>query len=242
MTATLVPTTKTSCSKAELIEGFIKGWKIQFGELPKKESIGVLYAQNTLETGGTVSMWNWNIGNIKYVPSNDPTDDNDKSYMMLANVWEIVNGKKIIFQPPSKATWFRAFPTLADGIAFHLDFLKNHRYKKAWSAVESGNPAAFAHLLRIAGYYTAPESDYVRLMNGYFNQYMKTNIFEQAIIKFKTPIVINIPKPVPIPNLNNIPVIKEPIQIPIEPILIIDPIVPAPIKLSIWQKIQRIFS
>lgn len=242
MTATLVPTVKTSYTLDQLIGGLVDGWNKQFGKFPSKESIGVLYAQNALETGGTVSMWNNNIGNVKYVPSANQANDEGKFYMMLANVWEIVNGKKVIFQPPHQATWFRAFPTLADGIAFHLDFLKNHRYKKAWSAVESGNPAAFAHLLRIAGYYTAPESDYVRLMNGYFNQYMKTNIFEQAIIKFKTPIVINIPKPVPIPNLNNIPVIIEPIQIPIEPILIIDPIVPAPIKLSIWQKIQRIFS
>jgi flagellar protein FlgJ len=91
---------------------------------------------------------------------------------MLKNVWEIIGGKKVIFQPPHQATWFRAFPTLADGVAHHLDFLRNHRYKASWSAVDAGNPAAFAHLLKVAGYYTAPEADYIKLMNVYFNKFM----------------------------------------------------------------------
>jgi hypothetical protein len=181
MAAELVPTTRTTCTLNDLIAGLTQGWLKQFGELPKKECIGVLYAQNALETGGTVSMWNYNIGNVKFVPSKNPDDDNGKQYMMLSNVWEMINGKKVIFQPPSQATWFRAFPTLGDGIAHHLDFLKNHRYKASWSAVESGNPAAFAHLLRQAGYYTASEADYTRLMNNYFNKFMKDQTFETVV-------------------------------------------------------------
>lgn len=177
MAATLVPTVRTTYSKSQVVAGFVNGWTKQFGQIPSKESIGVLYAQNALETGGTVSMWNNNIGNVKYVPS--PNDGGN--YMMLANVWEIVNGQKIIYQPPSPATWFRAYPTLADGVAQHFDFLKNHRYRTAWTAVEAGNPAAFAHLLKVAGYYTAPEADYIRLMNVYFNQYMKSTDYENAL-------------------------------------------------------------
>lgn len=181
MAAKLVPTVRTTYTKSQVVAGFVDGWTKQFGKIPTKESIGVLYAQNALETGGTAAMWNNNIGNVKFVPSANPENDNDIEYMMLANVWEIVNGQKIIFQPPHQATWFRSFPTLGDGVSQHFNFLKNHRYKTAWTAVESGNPAAFAHLLKIAGYYTASEADYVRLMNVYFNQYMKSGDYEKAV-------------------------------------------------------------
>jgi hypothetical protein len=184
MAATLVPTVRTTYTQAQMIEGFIRGWIKQFGEIPSKTSVGVLYAQDALETGSTTSMWNNNIGNVKYKPT---AGDEGWTYMMLANVWEIINGSKVYFQPPNPATWFRAFPSLADGVAFHLDFLRNHRYKNAWSAVESGNPAAFAHLLKIAGYYTAPEADYVKLMNYYFNKYMNDYTYEQVVAKMVAP-------------------------------------------------------
>lgn len=181
MAATLVPTTRTSYNGQQMIEGFVRGWFKQFGALPKKECIGVIWSQNALETGSTTSMWNNNIGNVKFVPSKNPDDDNGKTYMMLANVWEIINGQRVTFQPPNPATWFRAFPTLEDGVAFHLDFLKNHRYKAAWAAVEAGSPAQFAHLLKMAGYYTAPEADYTKAMNAYFKKFMSDPTFDKVI-------------------------------------------------------------
>jgi len=197
MTARLVPTVRTKYTLNQLIGGLVEGWFKKFGVIPRKESIGVLYAQNALETGGTVSMWNNNIGNVKYVPT---AGDDDWEYMMLANVWEVVNGQKITFQPPHPATWFRAFPTLADGIAWHFDFLKNHRYAKAWTAVEAGNPAAFAHLLKVAGYYTAPEADYVRLMNTYFNRFMRDPTYEQEVARLMPPPPEPDPTPEPTPE------------------------------------------
>lgn len=222
MTAKLVPTVRTTYTMQQLIQGFVLGWQKQFGEIPKKESVGVLYAQDALETGSTVAMWNNNIGNVKYVPSANPAVDEGKEYMMLANVWEIVNGHKVIFQPPSQATWFRAFESLADGIAFHLDFLKNHRYKAAWSAVESGDPAGFAHLLRLAGYYTAPEADYVRLMNTYFNKYMKDQTYEQVVAALTPPVPDPIPEPMPDP----VPVVPDPVPTP-DPVPPVTPTAPA---------------
>lgn len=190
MGAKLVPAQRTKYTQQDMIKAFVVAWHKEFGEFPKKESIGVLYAQNALETGGTVSMWNNNVGNVKFVAKSDPTLDEGKEYTMLSNVWEIIGGKKVIFNPPHTATWFRSFPTLADGIADHLVFLKTKRYKTAWSAVESGNPAAFAHLLKINLYYTAPEADYVKLMNFYFAKYMKDDTFEKTVKELTvTPVV-----------------------------------------------------
>lgn len=238
MTAKLVPTVRTTYTMQQLIQGFVLGWQKQFGVIPSKESVGVLYAQDTLETGSTVAMWNNNVGNVKYVPSANAADDVGKEYMMLANVWEIVNGQKVIFQPPSQATWFRAFETLADGIAFHLDFLKNHRYKAAWSAVESGNPAAFSHLLRLAGYYTAPEADYTRLMNTFFNKYMKDPTYDNVVAKLTAPatpvltpivpvtsVVVVAPPDVAMPTVTVIPSPALP-TVPVVPV-VVPAVVPA---------------
>jgi len=204
MPAQLVPAKRTPHTAPEMIKGFVEGWFKQFGTMPKKESIGVLYAQNALETGGTASMWNENIGNVKFVPSKDPNLDTGKEYMMLSNVWEIIGGKKVIFNPPDPATWFRSFPTLSEGIADHLNFLKNKRYKTAWTAVEAGNPAAFAHLLKVGMYYTAPEADYIKLMNYYFNKYMADTTFEKTVKSLNSPVIIqpNLVQPTP-PAVNS---------------------------------------
>lgn len=200
MTATLVEKVRTLATVPEMIEGFIKGWYKQFGILPKKEAIGVLFSQWSLETGQGKACWNWNLGNVKYQPNSNPDLDNDKKYVMLVNVWEIdSHGNKIVYQPPSQATWFRAFDTLADGVAFHLDFLKNHRYKASWSAIENGEPTQFAHLLRVAGYYTAPEADYVRAMNIYFNKYMADPTFDNVITSMQPKVEVD-------PNTNQVTV------------------------------------
>ena len=196
MPAKLVPAVRTTYTLNQLIGGLIEGWYKKFGVIPKKESIGVLYAQNALETGGTVAMWNNNIGNVKFVPSQNPDDDNGKEYMMLPNTWEIINGKKVTFQPPHPATWFRSFPTLGDGVAHHLDFLKSRRYAKSWAAVEAGDPAEFAHLLKVAGYYTAPEADYIKLMNFHFKKFMASNTYETVVATLTVPVVVN-PEPQP---------------------------------------------
>jgi len=179
--AQLVPTVRTSYTKFEIIKGFIQGWQKQFGTMPRKKSIAVLWSQNALETGSTTSMWNNNIGNVKYIQNTNVLENENIQYMMLSNVWEILEGKKVIFQPPHKATWFRSFPTLADGVSFHLDFLKNKRYKKAWVAVEAGSPIDFAHLLKLSNYYTASEIDYAKALASYFNNFMKDDTFEKVM-------------------------------------------------------------
>lgn len=180
MPATLVPTVRTTYTNTQLVQGFIEGWKGLYGEFPKKESIAVIWAQNAIETGGTAAMWNNNIGNVKFVANGGNIDDG-KKYMMLANTWEIVNGKKVIFQPPHPATWFRAFDSLAEGITFHFEFLRNRRYRTSWTAVEAGDPAKFSHLLKVAGYYTASEEAYTKAVVAYYNKFMKDKTFETVL-------------------------------------------------------------
>lgn len=190
----VVPTVRTKFSTQDLTKSLIESWHDSYNELPKKEQIGVIFSQWALETGLGNSCWNFNLGNVKAV--DDPNSIIE--YCMLSNVWEIINGQKVIFQPPHPATWFRAFPTLKDGVMFHLDFLKNHRYKSSWSAIEAGDPAQFAHLLKMQHYYTAPEADYVKAMNIYFKKFMADPTFEQVIAQYNPAPVVPAPTPDPV--------------------------------------------
>lgn len=177
----LVKTVQTVYSKKDFIKGLIEGWIDLYGTIPSKESIGVIYSQNMIETGGKY-FWGNNVGNSK-VGADDPNKVIE--YQMLKNVWEIENGKRVVYQPPHRATWFRAFPTLREGVAHHFELLKNKRYKIAWAAVEKGDPSLFAHLLKKQGYYTAPEKDYVAGMNRFFKPYMKSNDYEYALAEIE---------------------------------------------------------
>jgi len=232
MPAKLVPTVQTKYSQFELDQGLIKGWIKLFGTPPTKSQIGVLWSQNALETGLTAAMWCNNIGNVKYVPNAGDTEA--VHYCMLRNVWEIINGKKVYFQPPSPATWFRAFDTLEEGVAFFFDLLRNRRYKAAWTAIEAGDPALFAHLLKVAGYYTASEADYRNAMLRYYNAFMASNDFEKALAAVvmptdPAPVVIDpviVPEPLIIPPLN-------PISLPSSNLSFIE---------TIWQVLKNIFS
>lgn len=171
------PTIKTQFTIFEFTKSLIDVWLKTYNVIPAKEQLGVIIAQWQLETGSGKHCYNYNIGNVKAVDKPNEIVE----YCVLNNVWEIINGKRIILSPNDPGSWFRSFPTLADGVAHHFNFLKNNRYKHAWTAVESGNPAAFAHLLKIAGYYTASEADYIKLMNSFFNSYMKSNDYENAV-------------------------------------------------------------
>ena len=219
MAATLVDTVQTTYTQQQLTKSFIEAWFVLYNEAPQKSSIAVLWAQNALETGQAAFMWNNNIGNVKFVAN--AADTPDIEYCMLKNVWEVINGQKVYFQPPDPATWFRSFRTLKDGVAFQFDFLKNKRYKSAWTAVEAGDPADFSHKLRLQGYYTAPEADYTRAVVGYFNSFMNSSSFEislQEVLAEQT---------------------ATPAPVPVTPPPVVTPS-PIPETLGFWESLIRI--
>jgi len=181
MSAKLVSLVKTPYTIPDVLKSLILAWHNVYNEFPNKESIGVIFSQWSLETGQGKACYNNNLFNVKYMNNHPELDSDDIAYFMLPHTWEIINGQKVVFEPPHPQTWFRSFDTLDEGVAHHFVFLKTKRYKIAWTAVESGNPAAFAHLLKNGGYYTAPESDYVKGLNYFFNKFMKDNTFETII-------------------------------------------------------------
>ena len=175
-----VPTVRTSFSVPDFITSLIKTWYGIYNSVPTKAQIGVIYSQWGIETGLGTYTWCFNIGNIKAADIPNQT----VKYCALNGVYEIVNGQRVEIPSTSPAAWFRAFDTLDDGVAFYVSFLRNARYKTSWSAIEQGDPILFAHLLKVAGYYTADESIYANGLKYYFNQFMQSTIFDVALKTF----------------------------------------------------------
>lgn len=175
----LLPTLKTQITKPDFVKSFIHMWYQDYGVLPQKSNAAIPYAHWMLETAGSSFCWQWNLANVKAVDSPNQT----VYYCMLANTWEMEHGKKVIYQPPSPVTWFRAFRSLYEGMDFYFNFLRTGRYKDAWGAVEKGDPALFSHLLRQEGYYTADEAVYTRIMNYHFALFMRDPLFDTCLLE-----------------------------------------------------------
>ena len=178
-----VPTVKTNFNKVDFVEALIKAWKNDYSALPTKKQISIIFGQWSIETGQGTFCWNNNVGNSKAADVKGQTIE----YCVLSGVWEIINGKRVVLKPEDPGSWFRSFPTLDLGVRHHFDLLRNKRYSIAWKAVEAGDPALFAHLLKKQGYYTAPEADYVKAVTAHSNAFMKATLFEQALEKLGDP-------------------------------------------------------
>jgi hypothetical protein len=156
----------TPASASDMFAALSAAWAERFQAEPRPESIYILVAQWALETGWGKYMHAFNIGNVKSVPS----DGRDYTYFACD---EFIGGKHVWFYPDQPGCRFRAYETLKEGAVDYLATIYDH-YKVAWSAVEAGDPAAYAHLLKTKGYYTASEESYTKTMKSVFNTIKQT--------------------------------------------------------------------
>jgi hypothetical protein len=140
-------------------------WKNQFGSAAQPSSLLVLLAQWALETGRGRSMHCYNLGNVKSAGTSG-----DWCFFRCD---EIINDKVVWFEPDAAGCCFRAFADLNAGAADYLKTL-NSRFQRSWPAVLSGDPAAFAHLLKLQGYYTANEAQYTHTLVALFGEFSRT--------------------------------------------------------------------
>jgi len=181
----------TPITREELIPCLWQAWLKYFDAPPKKESIWVLVAQIILETGGK-SCHNFNLGNVKsregdghdycFFACNEILNTTTALKLQTASpttakvTKTLENNRCIIwFYPEHPACRFRAFGSLVEGAADHLILLVK-RFQKAWPSVLAGDPAAYAHALKLQGYYTADESQYARSVTSIFKSLSKLPI------------------------------------------------------------------
>jgi len=158
---TCVPLVRTTISNALFADAVRTAWPEA-----TREAIGTLWAQYAFETGRGKACWNNNIGNVKHVQG----DGHD--FTMLPGTWEMIAGKRVTFEPPHPQTWFRSYPTLAEGMAEHIAFLRR-RYGAAWRFVESGDPASFALALKAGGYFTGDAGIYSRSLVSLLAEWLR---------------------------------------------------------------------
>lgn len=195
---------RTAISRRDFAIALIRAWRSEQGQVPRKDQVAVLYAQYGIETGAGKYCWNFNFGNVKCT---QPQAAAGVPYTMLRNVWEILGGQRVTFQPPHPTTWFRAFADAADGMHFYLGAL-HKRFALAWASVLLGNPEAFAHKLKEMRYYTAPVEEYARGMRAHYNVFMSTKDYEDAIAELDA-----VPTEPEIPNVASVSPPPQPEEI-----------------------------
>jgi hypothetical protein len=135
-----------------------------------REAVGVMWAQYAIETGRGAYCWNWNIGNLKVTRSQA---DAGVPFFMLPNTWEILGGKRVVFQPPHEQTWFRHFDSLADAMGHHVGFLRR-KYGAAWAHIVGGDPTRATEALKAGGYFTGSLEVYASSMRHLHAEFMRT--------------------------------------------------------------------
>ncbi|MEP6534936.1 MAG: hypothetical protein ABJF23_06450 [Bryobacteraceae bacterium] len=179
-----VSTRRTTPSSQEVVSMLLLSWTALGANGAR-----TLAAQFMAETASGRFCFNWNLGNVKSGP--DDTHmylhnvwecDTDAGALAqvaksggLAHVataeeikqrgWNCTNAV-VVFQPPHAQCRFRAYASLADGAQKWLGHHKSIALKNPGflPSLNTGDTAAVAHALKLAGYYTAPEADYAKGM------------------------------------------------------------------------------
>lgn len=162
---------RTEASDSQMAQAIIGAWRDLFKNVPSKEQVSLVLAQNALETGrDRKSMWNNNVGNIKA----DPKGSYD--YFYLKGPEQTAPGKW-----EQLRMTFRAYKTLEEGVKDYLALLsKSSRYANAWQHILHPDPVAFSKALKAGGYYTANEEAYTKGLTGLYSQFAKSKSYEAA--------------------------------------------------------------
>ena len=163
-----LPDLLTPVTIAEFYSSLGNAWRARFGAEPARASLLVLCSQWAEEDARGKAMHRFNCGNIK-----GRADGSDGHSWTFFRCNEVLGGKVVWFDPPNPACCFRAYATLDEGVADYLDEL-TRRFASAWPAVLAGDPADFAHRLKVARYYTADEGAYAAALVSLFHEFDRT--------------------------------------------------------------------
>lgn len=172
-----MPVVRTPIAMREFAAALIRVLR-QMGVQPTKQACGVFWSQYALETGAGGFCWNHNLFNHKVTQSQAAAG---VPYMMLANTWEMEKGKRVTYQPPHPATWFRAYASFEAAMGDHVAAVKSGRYASSWPAVVAGDVTLYATRLRERGYYTASLASYVALLEAKLKVWNASTAYEDAL-------------------------------------------------------------
>lgn len=148
------------------------------GVAPSTAMLGLALAKCALETGRWRSIHCFNWGNIKAGEKyagmyccfelNEVLGDKVVWFSPLGRL-DKKGGKVVaeaIADPPGHPqTRMRAHENVFTGADAYVDFMvrgSSGRFKPAFEKMRTGDAVGMVHLMKVAGYFTAPEADYAR--------------------------------------------------------------------------------
>jgi hypothetical protein len=138
------PKEKTEIAIPDMYAALKSAWPSVIGEDPTDTAVLALMAQWALETANGEACFNYNIGNFKAYPQDNPS----QAWFAMTTTENV--GGVTTTVPGAK---FQAFASLDDGVRSYLSAMHG-RFGAAWQYVESGDLQAFAKALHDQGYYT----------------------------------------------------------------------------------------
>lgn len=168
--STEVSPVKTPLSEADAAGALERAWTRRHGAPPSRETLSLLTAQWSHETGRGRSMYNYNFAGIKGASPAGHTTMLRTREGSGATERHITDG-------------FRAYASADDGADDYLGLLER-RYGGALDAAKQGDAAGFVHSLKQKGYFTGDELAYARsvskLAGRVLNEGPSSNVPESA--------------------------------------------------------------
>lgn len=163
-------------------------WQSLTGTLPDRKVILIIHAQSALETGHWKSISNFNLGGSKkhgdcdwcYFTTTErfPAAKADQ-YLAASKpgaevtlLKEADGMKTLKFSGKQSMNCFASWETLDDAAKAQLDLLFR-RFPKALEAAKKGDPVGYVHELKRAGYFTASEEEYRKIVESIAKTYDK---------------------------------------------------------------------
>lgn len=169
-----------------MVEAMTSAWRRVVGGEPPANAVRLLVAHWALETGWGRSMVCFNVGNAKAMRTDASYDycyfttwevltvrDAEayvRAHPTTARITKYTSNERhahVEVRPEDPACRFRAYASLEDGCVEHLQMLRGI-FARSWSALCSGDPAAFSRALKAQKYYTADEGEYTKLVVANF--------------------------------------------------------------------------
>lgn len=133
---------RTPLTPGDAAKALSEGYKQVTGRKPNKKVLGLMLGQSALETGNWQSIHEYNYGGVKGNPAKD-------TFVQYLPTHEIINGERVLLQPPDPRTIFRAHQNAADGAADYVRTLKSR--PAWWSGLHTGSVSGY-----VAGLTTKP--------------------------------------------------------------------------------------
>lgn len=178
----------------------------QMGHEPSDETVALALSKTGLETARWQAIHRSNWGNIKAAPAYEGMYTCYACNEVLAGkvVWFSPRGRldgkggKVIAEaydaePFHPQTRFRSYANHYAGVSEYTDLIATSRYKVAWAKLLSANVTGFVHELKLAGYFTADESLYLKGVSGLYNELLlrvKKLPHEHAVADFDTDAIL----------------------------------------------------